>query len=92
MGKEAMALECTNSLGSEKHIHLVPSLAASRSPVPPAALLWAGATVQDCPGVASKDQEALECLAERNDRSPAGSTDVNRSPGALKARARTVVY
>lgn len=41
MGKEAIALECTNSSGSEKH--LVPSLVASRSPVPPAALLWAGA-------------------------------------------------
>lgn len=44
MGKEAMALECTNSLGSGKHVHHVPSLAASRSPVPPAALLWADTT------------------------------------------------
>ena len=44
MGKEAMALECTSSSVSEKHIHLVPSLVASRSPVPPAALLWSGAT------------------------------------------------
>lgn len=44
MGKEAPALECTNSLGSEEHIHIVPSLAASRSPVPPAALPGAGAT------------------------------------------------
>lgn len=43
MGKEAMALECTNCSGSEKHIDLVAPLAASRSPVPLAALCWAGA-------------------------------------------------
>lgn len=42
MGKEAMVLKSTHSLRSEKRICLVPSLAASRSPLPPAALLWAG--------------------------------------------------
>lgn len=58
MGKEV--LEGTNSLGSEKHICLMPYLVASRSPQ---ILLCCSGLVlsgQDCPGVASKDQEALE--------------------------------
>lgn len=41
----------------------MPSLAAPSSPVPLAALLWAGMWA-GLPRVASKDWEALECLAE----------------------------
>lgn len=42
MGKEAMDPECKNSSETEQHVSLVPSLVASSSPVPLAALLWAG--------------------------------------------------
>jgi len=42
--------------------------------------------------VASKDQEALECLAEGNDHSPAGSMGVNCSPEAFKARVVCYVW
>lgn len=41
--------------------------------------------------MASKDWKALECLAEGNEHSPAGSTGVNLSPGTLEGRASTVV-
>lgn len=42
MGRETMDLECTNSLETEQHISPVPALVASSSPLPLAALLWAG--------------------------------------------------